>query len=455
MQLVKKNILSILCGVVALIGVIAVFWPIGPMYEEANAALAQRAETYEKLNSLKTTTRKFPTMTLTDDEPPTLEYFPSQAVIAAGKAATKDLKDQSEQMLREAVRLNRRTPVYEAALPGGGGASAANITFRIRYLERLQQGLPNEVLNSGVPPTTEEILEAAEKLWRDEYTDRIVFLNDEEPEPVQLDILQQEYLEQVEKLPEQMRVERANSIKVYMEPVALAVSPELERPDPPPAAEDLWYAQVGLWLQEDVAKAVAALNAGEKVNVTNAPVKQIIAVDVEFGPNMYVTPDAGGTGFAGAEGEESAGTEGAEGGAAGAAAYGLSPTGRACNEIYDVVHFKTTLRVDARRIPQVLDELRRGKFITPIDVDVKTVDAAMALKEGYVYGEGVPVVDLDIQAEALFLREWTRKYMPKPVQSYLGLIKEGGEGEDGAEDGGDAARAPAAGPLPDALARRD
>jgi len=39
MEIVKKNILSVICGVIALIALIALFWPIGGMYSDDQVKL--------------------------------------------------------------------------------------------------------------------------------------------------------------------------------------------------------------------------------------------------------------------------------------------------------------------------------------------------------------------------------------------------------------------------------
>lgn len=54
-----------------------------------------------------------------------------------------------------------------------------------------------------------------------------------------------------------------------------------------PSARDMWYAQVGLWVQEDVVNAIAKLNdeaagqlGGEEACVANMPVKRIVSIQV-------------------------------------------------------------------------------------------------------------------------------------------------------------------------------
>ena len=65
---------------------------------------------------------------------------------------------------------------------------------------------------------------------------------------------------------------------MYIDPLALDVSkyiPENQQPD----VYYIWYAQVGLWIQRDVADSLAAVNAEAK-NVLDAPVKRLMKIDV-------------------------------------------------------------------------------------------------------------------------------------------------------------------------------
>ena len=103
--------------------------------------------------------------------------------------------------------------------------------------------------------------------------------------------------------------------------------------------------------------------------------------------------------------------------------YTISPTGRYSNALYDVIQFKLSLVVDAARIPQVLAALSRNRFITVYNTNVTAVDAGEHQAAGYIYGPQA-VVQLDLDCEALFLREWTKPFMPRVVRAFLGVQDE-------------------------------
>ena len=49
MEIVKKHILSVICGVVALVALVLAFWPLGSMKETAQSQFDSRASRYQQL----------------------------------------------------------------------------------------------------------------------------------------------------------------------------------------------------------------------------------------------------------------------------------------------------------------------------------------------------------------------------------------------------------------------
>jgi len=74
-----------------------------------------------------------------------------------------------------------------------------------------------------------------------------------------------------------------------------------------------------------------------------------------------------------------------------------------------------SLIVDAAKIPTVLRELSRGRFITVTNMTVTSKDPAAAMLSGYYYGQ-VQIVQLDLECEELLLHAWLTKYMPDVVK---------------------------------------
>jgi hypothetical protein len=200
--------------------------------------------------------------------------------------------------------------------------------------------------------------------------------------------------QRVEEDPEvRVSLRRAREIFCYMDlESTLGSYPAITSPGHRPALDQAWYAQIALWIQRDVAEALAALNnraadalesAGEQPWVGNLPVKHIRAIDV----GCYVpgTPDAENIGF----------------------------TRRGSGGAVDVVEFEVDMVVCARRLPEVISELCAAGFYTPLHVEYRQVPPNMDLT-GYIYGSD-PVLSVLIKFEACFLRTKYEPWMPESV----------------------------------------
>lgn len=99
--------------------------------------------------------------------------------------------------------------------------------------------------------------------------------------------------------------------------------------------------------------------------------------------------------------------------------FAYSVTGRLPHTpVYDLMRFNLTLRCEASAVPFVLQQLQADALITVLNVDMKSVDMAIAANQGYVYGNS-PVVELDLQGEMVFLRAWTADLMPTAIKQAL------------------------------------
>src|SRR5262249_15028281 len=97
-----------------------------------------------------------------------------------------------------------------------------------------------------------------------------------------------------------------------------------------------------------------------------------------------------------------------------------SPTGRVSNGLYDVVQFDVEMIVEADRVPMILEELGRGRFLSVFQVvSITAIDSSLNHAAGYYYGNK-PVVDLRLKCEDIFLRDWTIPLMPPSVQKRVG-----------------------------------
>jgi hypothetical protein len=475
MDIVKNNILSIVFGVVALVAIIAYFWPVGGYYSNLEASVTERAGAYNQLNQLQTRQRRMPIVDPDNAEQEQLTRFPSRSVIEKGKEVTEQVEQESLRMLQLAVEINRRQPLVANAFPRPQGIAMNQ--FRQAYRVHFEQVIPQRILQSGTPPAQFEYQQAEAEL-RERLNQQIIT---RAGQPINQQEIERQFQEEASRLPEKLRTDIAQRSRIYLDPGALAIDERVFGPMGPeggrrdaamggPAGrfgmggrfggagaggraevfspEEMWYAQVSLWIQEDVARALAGANANSQ-NVMDAIVKRLISIDIardQQTGNPYVIGVQEGQqpgGFGGMDPMMmdpgmGMGMGGFNGGMTPGAApaeqqvelpvestqplptdFAMSPTGRVCNPLFDVVHFTLMIDVDAERVPQVIHELQRGRFVTVRGIQELTrVDSAYEQIQGYLYGTR-PVVRLTLDCETLFLREWTRALMPAGVKRVL------------------------------------
>jgi len=414
MEIVKKNLVSILCGVIALLAVASFFYPIPAMQASAKRNLDNQAETYKQLTALQTKTRHWPNVTQDPNaSAPELKELPGPKLIETGQAQVKQVQDQSLTLKDRAIKMN----VHQLLVPDSLPNPSNSFQFQEAYVRRFDQF--QKMLNSVTPPTADEIgreRERREKKIKDEAP------HDAEGKFFDEAQVNQQIADMSAKLEGQMRQDAAHQHKLYMALEALPKHPALagetgaiKAPEP----EDVWLAQMGLWIQEDAIKSVAALNAKSN-DVEHSPVKQI--VQIMAGPpdkTMYVLST---TAAAGAD--SSGGTASPIPTSSDADPlpkdYSISPTGRVCNGVFDVVRFKVVLNVQAADITRVIAELERDKFLTAYQASVQAVNSVAKQQEGYYFGSH-PVVTLALDCEELFMRDWTKKLMPQSIKQYLNV----------------------------------
>jgi hypothetical protein len=431
-EIIKKNLLSVLCGVVALVAIIATFWPVGGFFAELQTLTEQRAAQYGSLQTLLTKPRQLPLTDPAKTVQDPLQSFPTEPIIAEGDKATKGVSAQSKKMVENVVAMNRANHplLVPDALPNPQSDAPK---FRFRDLYKLvlstdpnmsvktnpylqaakQSNLWNDVLNGGIPPTDVEIGEKEKELWDNEYSIRIIYSNNQ---AINLTDVTASYNAAKALVPGQMKSKVATEKKVYISPDAFTLNPNVVGSGTP-NPYDIWNAQLHLWIQQDVAAAIAQANAKAQ-NILDAPVKRLLKLTIPLTPTPYVMAPAA----AGAPGTAPPPAAPVENGDITPLPKvpAVSPAGRVCNPMYDVVHFTLVIDVDASQIPFILASLSQNRLIDVYNMDVLSVDTAEEQKLGFLYGPR-SVVELNLQCEALFMRSWTVPWMPDQVKKQLGI----------------------------------
>jgi hypothetical protein len=226
-----------------------------------------------------------------------------------------------------------------------------------------------------------------------------------------------------------MKNEMATKNKMYIDPMfVMRVSQSLPADGNSPSRESIWWSQVGFWVTRDVAMAIKAVNASS-ASVTDSPVKNLIALTVQedfFPAGVAALASAPAPVGRGADASDTGGVAPPTTGGVPDPALAIpdgsaqSPTKRISNNLFDVVQFKMTLDIEADKIPLFLKTLATNRFITVTRMEMNPVDSQLKQIQGYVYGPR-PVVTLDLDGEALFMRQWTIKHMPLSIRKALGI----------------------------------
>jgi hypothetical protein len=195
-----------------------------------------------------------------------------------------------------------------------------------------------------------------------------------------------------------------------------------------PRLDDMWYAQMALWVQEDVLGALADLNQQVAAQlpqdqqwVGNMPFKRLLSFRVG-GYVPSATPQAGG------------GTMPSLGG--GPAASGGPPmdanavmTKHGSNEAVDVIQFSIEMIVEAQALPQIIEKICSAGFYTILQISYEAVPPNNELFD-YIYGSK-PVINVSMLLEGSFLRNKYDKWMPTTVKGDIKAGKAVGGGAAG------------------------
>ena len=440
---VKKNILSITCGLVAILCVAAIFYPIGGWFSTLQDAANTQSQDFATLNGF-IKPRKMPISDPAKADPGDLPGFPTPLYIKAGNDANARWLAYSQEMLKDVKDLNQNghallvadelpnpqsesTSFYFAKLyklvlstdptisMAGDAAAKPPVPPDPNLATSQRQNLQNDILHGGLPPTIDEIKDGTASLWKDSYQPLVVEKNGT---PVNLVELQTQFQAEAALLPQKMKGEAAKKHKMYVEKDAFTISPTIQ-PDVKPQPSDMWYAQMQLWIQQDLCTAISEENTSA-ANVLDAPVKRLLSMAVPPAP-MYVFPPA-----------SAGGAMGGAGGTGGVPAtindtqaippiFTTSVTGRYSNGMYDVVPFRLTVDMDATKVNEFIEALSHQRLITVTNENIFALDAETESSHGYLYGP-VSTVRLQLEGEMLFLRAWTQPLMPDRVQMALGLI---------------------------------
>jgi hypothetical protein len=349
--------------------------------------------------------------------------------IEAKKQELEEQKTDFEHSLQKALAMQKNNAFYEQVDNDGNvipsprqtlvpdvlpepRRNADAILFRDRYLEEC--GKLAEKLHGRPAPTKEEIANEEARIqtlgkesraetshsWWGSAASAAQALGGEDKGKKDLSL--PEFLRQYPAARAAEQV--ATSIYMYVNENTFG---KPWHPDPggqPPNAVEIWQAQMSLWIQQDIAAALARCNEeraielkqrGEqdKLWVAYMPIKHLKLISI-----LGVLGRGGGSNTAGIKWPESF-------------------TGAKNDDKKFVVPIQLQLIVEEASVMKVLGYICSAGFYTPTSISYRAVPPN-PLCEEYLYGDE-PVVDLVVDLEAYYFQAVFKEWIPKELEKIL------------------------------------
>ena len=410
-ELLKKYIIVVVSGVIALLAIVGIVLGVAN-FSRAQEKLEEAKKEADRISIL---IQGVPVETTKGGS---VRLVVNEDLLKQIREIRRAEKEQSYQVLRDALRFNigydpsqktiKRKPLIEGIFPRPqSGAGALPFEFPRAYRNALSALLGQ--LNAGGPPTEQDAANEQENLAQslgfhadqaagDKSTKR------QGAAPTGAGGVESGLTEEARKrvARQQAAIKRAEAIKIYATMESLdVVDPALTTVSGmAPSEETMWWAQVSLWLQQDLVSAVAQVNASA-ANVLESAVKQIDKLRIQHG--CYYSLAEGDTNYRGIETELKV-------------AEGFVPAEP--TEFYDVVPFNLDVVVDLRRLPLLIDAIYRQGHYLLCHWELESVESSEWIEDGtkgqkdkerdlYRYGPD-PVARVTMYWQAFLMRDFYR-----------------------------------------------
>lgn len=438
MDIVKKNILSIVCGVIAIIAVIAIFYPLSGMYAQMTSEVAKSKSIGDQLASVQKAPRTWPSLSTNEADHVPLKHFPTEQTVQVGTKLTAQWTSEAAEFLNKAIQVQQRNLqlLVPGALPGAPGQTAVAYQFMDEYrkaFDVMNQGtmgnpnnygnnqqqivpnVPKRVLNTRLvgtlPPSEADVKNQADTVEAQIRQDMPRYIDGQLTNGPEVEA---EVLKRRAEVGDRLRTANALKAMVYLDPTStFQMNPRIIG-NTAPTPDDIFDAQIGLWIQQEICNAVYEANKGSTQGVIDAPIKRLISIRLPTTEYPTISPTAANPGGTPAPAPTDVPVLPANPQTKVPFDYTHNPLGHVSNEFYDVLPFQLTLICEAESVPTVMTDLSRGRYIMFRRVDVQSIDSAVPASQGFIYGSK-PTVQLTLSGQYLMLRKVVGPLMPPDV----------------------------------------
>ena len=472
MNFIKANIIPIVCAVVVLLAIVALFYPIGRNAAQLKKKMREALAKVVTAQSLTANTVHIP-------GEPVFNGPIVPAVIKAKRAVQQYLASQVRDIEKLYAVLNARGRVVYVTqnrvvpllgnhrldgdiLPHIPRNLVIRGDFRRAYLGLFAPRGVNDYswltqLDAGSPPSRQVIDREVHK--------RLRAIEASLPQTGNsgnnTGVAESQQRSLVRQITQKLVYDTAAHCRIYADQSSFQIRSGLESGQSLPHSTVVYQGVVDSWLQQDIVNAINELNAGSP-DVAASPVKRLIHISI--GADAAAMLNApGGNGhavavkdsglFLSANHSTTSSTVSPAFGPPGGMPpafmlpnhqgpmqppygmmpnMGISPSSQVAGPQTPVTHLTsnkkfqvTMVAVSVDIVPSDLNAFinaiyRQNIGYTVLNVSLRTVDPIEALTEGYVFGK-TPVVRANILLQVIFLSSWNKKIMPRHYIAELGL----------------------------------
>jgi len=410
---VKANLLSVICIAVTVISLpVLIFLSSG----KASSVQESVQSDLDGMNrSLQQVQYQYKFEPVTPDSAPVeINRAPTEAMNQAMQSWGEQLRTQAAESIDLVVERNSENHrvLVDGLLP------EPIETQRVFKLQEIVEVWPTahraliDRVGAGMPPDKDTLSAKLNIAWR-QRIEQIRSARGVEPGD--------DDLAQIRDSLREMRLGEyraaASELRYYVDPGAF-VDVQAWSQNSLPSLETVWDWQWSHWIHGDLLRALATANSEGpwERSLLEGPVKrlqrvslspvqysgQMDPIDISYASEVPPSWSASGTGRAG---------------------WPVAEQG-----LYDVRYATISTLIDGARLQQVIEAIAATNLMRVVQVGFSDVDPELDLYQGYLYGEG-RIVRAEFVIETIWLRSWTKDYMPASVRRAIGVPEDVNESQ--------------------------